>query len=89
MPRMTHRTTYTLDEPTAQRLKRLAARWQVSQAEVVRRSVEQAEKTIAPDNPDPAVMLRELFATGGGLDLEKGNAYIAEVYEDRKHWRGE
>ena len=60
MPRMTHRTTFTLDEPTAQRLKRLAARWQVSQAEVVRRSVEQAEKTIAPDNPDPAVMLREL-----------------------------
>ena len=25
----------------------------------------------------------------GGLELENGNAYIAEVYEDRKHWRGE
>ncbi len=34
-------------------------------------------------------MLRELFATGGGLDFEKGSAYIAEVYEDRKHWRGQ
>ncbi len=34
-------------------------------------------------------MLRALFASGEGLDLEKGNAYIAEVYEDRKHWRGE
>ena len=87
MPTMTHRTTFALDKTTAQRLKRLAVRWQVSQAEVVRRSVEQAEKQT--EKPDPVAMLRELFATGGGLDLEKGNAYIAEVYEDRKHWRGE
>ena len=50
MPEMTHRTTFALDEATAQRLKRLATRWEVSQAEVVRRSVEQAEKhlTISP-----------------------------------------
>jgi predicted transcriptional regulator len=86
---MTHRTTFALDQTTAKRLKRLAARWKVSQAEVVRRSVEQAEKAAAPEKPDPAAMLRELFAKGRGLDLEKGNAYIAEVYEDRKHWRGE
>ena len=84
---MTHRTTFALDATTAQRLKRLAAHWQVSQAEVVRRSVAQAEKQT--EKPDPAAMLRELFSTGGGLDLEKGNAYIAEVYEDRKHWRDE
>lgn len=51
MQTMTHRTTFALDEPTAQRLKRLAARWQVSQAEVVRRSVEQAEN-IAVSTPD-------------------------------------
>ena len=89
MPAMTHRTTFALDQTTAKRLKRLAARWQVSQAEVVRRSVEQAEKAAAPERPDPAAMLRELFAKGGGLDPEKGSAYIAEVYEDRKHWRGE
>lgn len=44
MPTMTHRTTFALDAKTAQRLKRLAARWQVSQAEVVRRSVEKAEQ---------------------------------------------
>ena len=44
MPTMTHRTTFALDETTAQRLRRLAKRWNVSQAEVVRRSVEQAEK---------------------------------------------
>lgn len=89
MPIMTHRTTFTLDQATARRLKRLAARWRISQAEVVRRSVEQAEKSAAPKKPDPAAMLRELFASGGGLDLKKGNAYIAEVYEGRKHGRGE
>lgn len=86
---MIHRTTFALDAITAKRLKRLAFRWKVSQAEVVRRSVEQAEKQTAAEKPKPAAMLRGLFASGGGLDSEKGNAYIAEVYEDRKHWRGE
>lgn len=89
MQTMTHRTTFALDEATAHRLKRLAARWHVSQAEVVRRSVENAEKQTETEQQDPVAMLQKLFASGGGLDLEKGNAYIAEVYEDRKHWRGE
>ncbi len=86
---MTHRTTFALDEATAQRLKRLAARWEVSQAEVVRRSVEQAENLAEASPPDAAALLRELFSSGGGLDPQKGSAYIAEVYEDRRHWRGE
>ena len=47
MPTMTHRTTFALDKATAQRLKRLAARWQVSQAEVVRRSLEKTEQAEA------------------------------------------
>jgi len=42
---MIHRTTFALDDTTARRLKRLAMRWQVSQAEVVRRSLEQAENS--------------------------------------------
>ncbi len=49
---MTHRTTFALDEATAKRLKRLAARWDVSQAEVVRRSVEQAEKELTTSPSD-------------------------------------
>ena len=47
MPTMTYRTTFALDEATAQRLKRLAASWNVSQAEVVRRSVERAERDLS------------------------------------------
>jgi|694.fasta_scaffold50376_7 hypothetical protein len=89
MPTMTHRTTFALDEATAQRIKRLAARWDVSQAEVVRRSVAQAENLKQAENPDPATLLRNLFSSGGGLQADKAESYIAEVYEDRKHWRGE
>ena len=49
---MTHRTTFALDEATAQRLKRLATRWRVSQAEVVRRSVDLAEREMTRPDPD-------------------------------------
>ena len=85
---MIHRTTFALDESTAARLKRLAALWQVSQAEVVRRTLEQAENQVDAARPSAAVMLRNLFATGKGLDRKKAGAYIAQVYEDRKRWRG-
>jgi len=37
---MNVRATYALDQETAQRIRRLASRWGVSQAEVIRRSVE-------------------------------------------------
>lgn len=85
---MTHRTTFALDGPTAVRLKRLAACWQVSQAEVVRRAVAQAEAANGHHKPDPAILLREYHAKGG-LDRTKAEAYLAEVEENRKHWRGE
>lgn len=85
---MTHRTTFTLDGTTASRLKRLASLWQVSQAEVVRRAVAQAESAAVPTKPNPVALLRAYHAKGG-LDRAKAEAYLAEVYEDRKHWRGE
>ena len=89
MPTMIHRTTFALDKITAHRLKRLAARWHVSQAEVVRRSLEQAEKLSQPQKPDAIALLRRLHETGGGLDRKKADAYLADVYENRKRWRGE
>jgi predicted transcriptional regulator len=88
MPTMTHRTTFALDQATARRLKRLASRWKVSQAEVVRRSVERAEQQEEVDKSDPVTRLRDLFAAGQGLDSDQASSYIAEVYEDRKQWRG-
>lgn len=86
---MTHRTTFALDDATAQRLKRLAARWRVSQAEVVRRSLEQAEKLCEGEHPDPVALLRRLHERERGLDAAKADSYLAEVHEDRRRWRGE
>lgn len=47
MATTTYRTTLDIDEQTAHRLKHLAARWHVSQAEVVRRSLEKSEQADA------------------------------------------
>jgi hypothetical protein len=85
---MSHRTTFALDQVTAKRLKRLAARWGVSQAEVVRRAVAQAEALANPAKPDPIALLRDLHAAGQGLDAARAEGYLAEAREDRVRWRG-
>jgi hypothetical protein len=81
---MTHRTTFALDEVTAQRLKRLAAHWRVSQAEVVRRSLKKAEQSesqplTAEDRIAAARQLRENLK--GRLTAE---AWIAMVEDARR-----
>ncbi len=75
---MIHRTTFALDKSSALRLKRLAARWRVSQAEVVRRSLEKAEQEADSQKPDAVGMLRRLHEKGAGLDRDKADAYLAE-----------
>jgi len=87
MASMTHRTTFALDEPSAIRLKRLAARWRVSQAEVVRRSLEQAEQDSDTGKPDAITMLRRLHENAQGMDPATADEWLAEIREDRKHWR--
>jgi hypothetical protein len=74
MPTMTHRTTFALDAITAHRLKRLAARWQVSQAEVVRRSLEKTEQaeTTPPDAEERIAAARRLRES-----LRKRNVDVA------------
>ena len=86
MATMTHRTTFALDEATAQRIRSLAASWKVSQAEVVRRAVSLADLPAA--KPDPVAMLRQLHREGGGLTAAAADSYLAEIREDRKQWRG-
>lgn len=68
------------------RLKNLAARWQVSQAEVVRRALSQAETQARSDAPDPLEALKAYHAQGG-LDRKKAEKYLREVREDRERWR--
>jgi hypothetical protein len=89
MATMTHRATFSFDYGTISRLKSLSVRWSVSQAEVIRRALSQAEKTSELIlQPDPIKMLASLHASGAGLSKKVGDAYLKEVYEDRKKWRG-
>ena len=88
MQTMQYRTTFAFDGDTMRRLKNLASRWQVSQAEVVRRALSQAESRRLPDTPDPITALK-LYHAQGGLDRKKAEAYLYEVRETRKHCRGE
>lgn len=81
---MTHRTTFALDEPTVSRIRTLAAQWNVSQAEVIRRVVAQ---TAAAPTPDPIALLDDLFRAGGGVSEEAAAAYLADTREARREWR--
>jgi len=83
---MCYRTTFAFDGDTMRRLKNLSARWQVSQAEVVRRALSQAETQAQPAAPDPVEALKAYHAQGG-LDSKKAEKYLCEVREDRERWR--
>lgn len=85
---MNQRTTFALDRDTRVRLKRLSERWRVSQAEVVRRAVAQAEKNDIETRVDPVEQLESLHARGGGILREQAAAYLRQVRDDRETWRG-
>jgi len=85
----TYRTTFALDEVAKKRIQRLSKKWQVSQAEVIRRSLEKAEKMEDLIEPDPLAMLDSLAAKGELLAREDADAYLKENQENRKEWRGE
>jgi hypothetical protein len=89
MATMTHRTTFALDQATVEKLRKLSRRWKVSLAEAVRRAVAQAESQDEQRKPNPIEMLQQLHDSGQSLDPQKAKAYLAKVYEDRKHWRKE
>jgi len=80
---MTHRTTFSLDDQTISRLKALARRWNVSQAEVVRRAVEAAESQ--PNRGDARSDLNN-YHQAGGLSADRANEYLREWNEDRNEW---
>jgi hypothetical protein len=84
---MTNRTTFALDAETIRRLKRLAARWQVSQAEVVRRAVAQADGQPDPQMSDAVTMLFQLQESSERMDAEQAELYLRQVRADRRKWR--
>lgn len=84
---MSYRTTFALDRVTAKTLKRLAGVWRVSQAEVVRRAVAQADMAAVAAKPNPVALLRDLHAAGDGLDAKQAEAYLTDVRKTRGLWR--
>ncbi len=86
MATMIHRTTFALDSDTMRRLKKLALRWQVSQAEVVRRALTQVESL--PDTQRLDVLARlKSYHAASTLDASGADAYLAQARADRKRWR--
>lgn len=59
----------------------------MSQAEVVRRVVAQAERTEIETRVDPVEQLKSLHARGGGLLREHAAEYLRQVRDDREAWR--
>jgi hypothetical protein len=86
MRTMIHRTTFALDEVTALRLKRLATHWKVSQAEVVRRSVEQAEQHLTTSPSDIERRLETARQLRASLKERKVDvaAWIATARDSRR-----
>ncbi len=82
---MTHRTTFALDEASITRLKHLAEVWEVSQAEVVRRSIEMAERQAAKDSLDLVARL-DSWHKKGGIEPSVATAWLQEVAEGRSDW---
>jgi hypothetical protein len=82
---MERRTSFALDELTIQRMKRLARTWRVSQAEVVRRAIEQA---LADDERGRNALLTRLDAyhQRNGVNAAAADRYLEEVAENRAEW---
>lgn len=84
MGRMTIRATYALDSETDHRIRRLAKQWDVSQAEVIRRSVraavERNEQILSPRE------VVQRYAQGG---LPRSKTRTREVVRSLRAWRHE
>lgn len=74
-----------LDEPTALRIKRLASRWGVSQAEVIRRSVQRMAEQELADAMSPADVVAR-YVNG---PLPRTEAEIARLVQTMRKQRHE
>ena len=81
-----HRTSFALDEATADLLRRLARRWDVSQAEVIRRAVKLAADRSDAVGDDIRERLRS-YRASGRIDRKQADEYLRTIDEDRSRWR--
>ena len=85
MAKMNRRTTFALDEETILRLRKLAAIWHVSQAEVVRKAIKKAESEFNTGNRDKLDLLRQ-YHEREEIKIEVADTYLDEVAENRSSW---
>ncbi|HKJ84598.1 MAG TPA: ribbon-helix-helix protein, CopG family [Spirochaetia bacterium] len=80
-----HRTSFALDEDTADRLQRLARRWRVSKAEVVRRAVKIAEDH-ADEQAHSVAERLDAYRAARRIDAAEADRYLDQVSHDRADW---
>jgi len=80
-----HRTSFALDDATSDRLRRLARRWGVSQAEVVRRAVKLAADQVEAGGNTVRERLRA-YRKSNRVGHDVADAYLKQVAEDRARW---
>jgi Arc/MetJ-type ribon-helix-helix transcriptional regulator len=80
-----HRTSFALDNKTAERLKRLARHWNVSQAEVVRRAVKLADEKVAKEDG----LVRErllMYRKSKQITEAAADQFLSQIAKDRADW---
>ena len=85
MVKMNRRTTFALDEITILRLKKLAAIWHVSQAEVVRKAIEKAESEFNAQTENKLDQLHH-YHKRNEMKEKIADIYLDEVAENRSSW---
>ncbi len=85
MATMTIRTTFALDAVTENSIRRLAALWKISKAEVVRRSVAEAERAasnMARPSPIEALQWLQKNGTLTEADVQKWSSASKSGWEE-------
>lgn len=84
MPRMTIRSSYAIDDATDRRIKRLAAAWGVSQAEVIRRSVQRVAEANDGVAYSPADVVAHYRAAALPRSAEQTSTLIEALRRSRR-----
>jgi hypothetical protein len=82
-----YRTTFSFDRATMFTLKNLAARWRVSQAEVVRRALSFVDQNESLGTDSTPLSLLEHYHKTGTIVRENAELYLQTTKDDRKNWR--
>ncbi len=82
---MSRRTTFSLDEETIIRLKKLATIWHTSQAEVVRKAIKKAESDMNDKTGEKLDRLRQ-YHKSNKMNIKIADTYLRDLAESRSSW---